>query len=195
MSVDEPGVLRRYLATLNEVGLVVWSRKEQTVRVGRAGIPTDAVPRIRVVQPDRPYTNVMHLRQLIRGCREFIWWAEVHLNHKALEPLAVEAEPGKVSEIRLLSGPAAVDQTTLRDWRRFKQEMEERGITSEWRVLPRHDIPFHDRYLIGRNEAWNVPPVNSLYKGSYAEATRCEERPPFEDWWARADPLEQRTAA
>jgi hypothetical protein len=189
-SVDEPSVLRRFLATLNELGLVVWSSKNQTVR--GAGLEQEIIekPRIRVIQPDRPYTNVMHLRYLLRECAEYIWWAEPHLNQKALEPLATEVDPARVSEIHLLSGPTAIDDTTRRDWHRFKKEMAAVNINAEWRVLAKNAVPFHDRYLMGREGAWNVPPVNSLYKGSYAEATRCETRPPFPDWWSEGSTLE-----
>ena len=57
--------------------------------------------------------------------------------------------------------------------------MRHRGIGVEWRVLQISDIDWHDRFILGRNEAWNVPPVNTLYKGDYSELTRTQ-RPPFE---------------
>lgn len=189
-NVDEPGVLRRFLSSLNDVGIVVWSTKNQMVRSGVLDEELDVPPRIRVIQPGRSYTNVMHLRQILRACEDFIWWAEPHLNHKALEPLAAEVDPSAVRSIRLLSGPMAIDDTTRRDWSRFRREMSEVGIDAQWRVLAKGAVPFHDRYLLGAGQAWNVPPVNTVFKGSYAEATRCDRRPPFQTWWDNGGDLQ-----
>lgn len=40
-----------------------------------------------------------------------------------------------------------------------------------------------DIELVGR-VLGNVPPVNTLYKGDYSQASRTPTRPPFERWWA-----------
>jgi len=42
--------------------------------------------------------------------------------------------------------------------------------------------------MVTRDKAWNVPPLNTIYKGDYSEFSRTQ-RPPFEDWWAKGAPL------
>jgi CBS domain-containing protein len=192
--LDQASMLRRFLGVLNEVDIVAYAKKSQTVRSTTSGEDVE-VPRIRVVQPGRNYSNVMHLRRIIRDCEDYIWWAEPHLNGKALEPLADEINPDRVKSVRMLSGPVAINESTRRDWHRFQREMAEAGVDAQWRVLPKGRVPFHDRYLLGRNQAWNVPPINTVYKGSYSEATRCDARPPFETWWVDGESLEEMSQA
>ncbi len=61
-------------------------------------IRPDEEPPVRVIERDRPYSNVMHLRQTIRSCSGFIHWAEPHLPRKVLEVLVVEADKDRISE-------------------------------------------------------------------------------------------------
>jgi hypothetical protein len=51
-------------------------------------------------------------------------------------------------------------------------------------VIPAKDMACHDRFILGggRGQAWNVPPVNTLYKGDYSEASRTPMRPLERRW-------------
>lgn len=183
--VDEPGPLRSFLQVLNQARIVAYSNKHQTVRI-TAPLPDgeeEFAPVVRVVEPDRPYSNVRHLREILRRCDGYIWWAEPHFSRKGLEPLSDEADGERITEIRILSGPAAVNEKAEKDWKRFHAEMAALGIIAEWRVMPA-PLDWHDRFVLSRKEAWNVPPVNTLYKGDYSQASRTPSRPPFERWWA-----------
>lgn len=112
----------------------------------------------------------------------------MHLDLKAMEPLSYEADGARITEIRLLSGPANATEDAKKDLKRFAAEMKHLGITVEWRIVPKKDLDWHDRWILGRNQAWNVPPVNTLHKGDYSELNRTR-RPPFETWWAKGVPL------
>lgn len=189
--LDESKPIRAFLLILNNAGIVVWSTQKQTVRV-IVEMPEPSAefePVVRVIEPDRPYSNVMHLRQILRSCEDYIWWAEPHLPRKALESLVLEADRAKIKDIRLVSSPKEIDEATRKDWKRFRTEMAALGITAEWRTAPPGTLGLHDRYIIGRREAWNLPPVNSLHKGDYAEAFKTPNRPPFAGWWDAAKPL------
>jgi hypothetical protein len=72
------------------------------------------------------------------------------------------------------------DDATRRDFTRYAAEMRQRGITAEWRIIEPAKMDWHDRFILGRRQAWNVPPVNTLFKGDYSEASRTPKRPPFE---------------
>jgi hypothetical protein len=186
--LDEATPVRSVLAILNGAGIVVWSAKNQSLRV-TIELPEASAefePVVRVIEPDRPFSNAMHLRQVLRSCEDYIYWAEPHLPRKSLESLVLEADRSKISEIRLVSSPKEVDDATKADWKRFRSEMKALGILAEWRVAAPGTLALHDRFIIGRHQVWNVPPVNSLHKGDYAEAFRSPNRPPFEKWWAAA---------
>jgi hypothetical protein len=184
--LDTPTPIRAFLLILNNAGIVVWSKQKQTVRVVVELPETSAEfePVVRVIEKDRPFSNVMHLRQMLRSCEDYIWWAEPHLPRKALESLVLEADRAKIHEIKLVSSPKDVDDATRKDWKRFRSEMQALGITTDWRVAQPGTLGLHDRYIIGRRQVWNLPPVNSLHKGDYAEAFSTPNRPPFAEWWA-----------
>jgi len=188
--VDQPARLRNFLQVLNQAEIVAYSKKYQTVRV-TAPLPDggeEFAPVVRVVEPDRPYSNVRHLREILRQCESYIWWAEPHFSRKGLEPLVDEADAERITDIRILSGPAQVNDKATKDWKRFQAEMSALGIVSEWRVV-QPPLPWHDRFIVSRRQTWNVPPINTLYKGDYSEASRTPTRPPFEAWWADGAPL------
>jgi hypothetical protein len=179
--------LRAFLVVLNVAGIVAYSNKLQTVRA-LAPVPEELAATLRVVEPERPYSNVLALRETLRACDDYIWWAEVHLDRKALESLSYEADGARIAEIRLLSGSANANEDTKKDLKRFTTEMKHLGITVEWRIVPKKDLDWHDRFILGRNQAWNVPPVNTLHKGDYSELSRTR-RPPFEAWWKKGVPV------
>jgi hypothetical protein len=184
--LDEATAVRTLLTILNKAGVVVWSAKKQTLRVTME-LPEPSPefePIVRVIERDRPFSNAMHLRHMLRSCEDYIHWAEPNLPRKALESLVLEADRAKIAEIKLVSSPREVDQATQTDWKRFRSEMRALGIEAEWRVAKPGTLGLHDRYVIGRRQVWNLPPVNSLHKGDYAEAFKTPNRPPFALWWA-----------
>lgn len=188
---DDPTAFRIFLRALNDVGIVAYSNKQQIVRLTAMPGSKDEqnVPEVsvRIVQPERPYTNIRNLREIIRSGKDYVWWADPHFGKKGFEPLADEADASKIKEIRILSGPAQSADAT-KDYTRFQAEMKALGINVEWRIVQTADRTWHDRYIISRDAAWNVPPINTIYKNDYSEFSRTD-RPPFEDWWKKGTPL------
>jgi hypothetical protein len=179
---------RTLLTTLNSMQVVAYSVKQQTVRLVEP-LPDsedndDAPqPSIRIVEPDRPYSNIRHLRETIRSCRDYIWWADPHFEKRGFEPLMDEADASRIKSIRILSGtrPSSGD---LKDYNAFKTEMAAIGITVEYSVVAPPDREWHDRFIVSRHAAWNVPPLGAVTKGSYSEFTKTAT-PPFESWWKK----------
>lgn len=190
VGLSDAALVRTFLQTLNAAQILAFSNKMQTVRI-LAPVPEELAAVVRVVEPERPYSNVLALREILRSCEGYIHWAEPHLQRKALEPLSYEADAAKISVIKLLSGEKAIDEATRKDFKRFAAEMTHRGIEAEWRTIPQHDMDWHDRFILGRRQAWNVPPVNTLFKGDYSEASRTPTRPPFSRWWQMGQPLQR----
>jgi len=190
---DLPG-FRNMLAKLRTLGVVSYSNKHQTVRVTAPLPETDeeaTLVRVRVVEPDRPFSNLRHLRQLLRECKGFIWWVDPHFEKRGFEQLLEEADASKLKQIRILAtkrpSPAEIG-----DYKRFKTEMTNVGIEVEYRIVPETDSQIHDRYIIDRDTAWNVPPLATILgKGKYSEFTRAQQRPPFETWWQKGKPVEE----
>jgi hypothetical protein len=54
-----------------------------------------------------------------------------------------------------------------------------RGLSADWRVDSRESRDWHDRWIADDKGAWNVPPVNTLFKNDYSEIVPVMERPPL----------------
>jgi hypothetical protein len=186
---DNAAVFRVFLKMLNDFGIVAYSNKLQTVRVTtempQLGAEAD-VP-VRIVQPERAFSNVRNLREVLRACTDYIWWADPHFAKKGFESLTDEADATKISNILILSGPAQAADA-VKDYKRFQSEMQGLGITVEWRIVQTADRDWHDRFIVTKDKAWNVPPLNTIYKGDYSEFARTQ-RPPYVEWWKKGTPL------
>ena len=90
--------------------------------------------------------------------------------------------------IRILSGtrPAAAD---LKDYERFATEMRVLGIEVGYRIVAAPDREWHERYIVTKGRAWNVPPLGAVAKGSYSEFSETTP-PPFEPWWSKGTPVD-----
>ncbi|MFC1976797.1 hypothetical protein ACFLWS_00800 [Chloroflexota bacterium] len=136
-----------------------------------------------VVRPEEPYSNVLKLRQLLRGSEEYLWWIDPHFPPRGLEELMFSLDPSLVRDVRILSGPDHVDLRAKRDFSRFREELGNKGIDTEWKILKGFT---HDRFIMSKNRCYNVPPLNSLLKGQYSEISLTSNEPPFMQWWQQA---------
>jgi hypothetical protein len=146
------------------------------------------------LDPTKPFTNELALRKVIRSLSGRVLWYEQHMSRKNLEPLIEEIDPEQVNEIRLLSGPANVTDRVRRAFESFAAEMKGKSVQVEWRILPAdvaRDI--HARVLFDDAAVWELPPLNSLYKGTIDSIHLSKmPRDSFEAAWSssEATPIE-----
>lgn len=176
---------------MNTAKVLVYSTKLKSLRAvaptADAALAGEVQAIAAMISPKTPYLNVVKLRRVIRQLRGVVWWVDAHFNARAFEELAEELDT-QVSEIRILSGEAenVLTERSRRDLSRFRDEMATKDIAVEWRVDPRGARDWHDRWLAADNVAWNVPPINTLFKNDYSEIYPSVERPPLQLWWDRA---------
>jgi hypothetical protein len=186
--------LERVLSEEELFGLFNLTPPSRARREATSVVPEEAAKlsprqdrRSEVIKPEEPFSNIAKLRQVLRESEEFIWWADTHFSSRGLEELIVTVDPSLVHQIRILSGPANADERAKRDFARFRQELHAKGIEAEWRVAAGFS---HDRFILSKSECYNVPPVNSLLRGQYSEILETPNRPPFEEWWSSASPID-----
>ena len=152
-------------------------------------------PSVLIVEPDRPFTNRKHLREVLSQCDDYIWWPEPHFDKAGLDfDRRGRERKSEAPEIknpdRLDAEPADIKNA----YAPFVAEMKTLGVAAEVRHVAKPDLALHDRFIIGQKTVvWNVPPsgVVTHGKGGYSYFTRVEERPPFGvDWWAKGKPVE-----
>ena len=189
--IEDATAVRALCVVLDGAGIVAGQPATDDSHPGRAAEEGDRFePVVRVIERDRPFSHAMHLRQMLRSCEGYLHWAQPHLPRKALESLALEStarESKRSSSSRPPKEEELAAYTT--DWHRFSREVAAVGVVAEWRLVHPRALDLHDRYIIGKNSVWNVPPVNSIHKGDYAEAFKTENRPPFDRWWNGGTPL------
>lgn len=196
-AVDVPidvAYLRATWRWLNSVKVLVYSTKNKTVRAlaptPDAALAGEVQAIAAMISPKTPYLNVVKLRRVIRQLRGVVWWVDAHFGARAFEELAEELDIAQVAGVRILSGDAenVLSARSMKDLVRFTEEMAAKGVAVEWRVDPRGARDWHDRWLAADGVAWNVPPVNTLFKNDYSEIYPSVERPPLQEWWDRASP-------
>ena len=181
--------LGSFLMLLNQCGILKYSKKMDKITV--LYNPTTAGPEkpsTRFLSPETPYTNIKNLWETLRACKEHIYWIDKHFSAKGLEPLSEEADGTKIKEIRILTGLTKnINEKLKRDFLRFRKEMKNRTIETELRVICDKNVlqDIHDRWIISAKVCFNIPPINSIYKGQYAEVKETVNRPPFEEWWIK----------
>ncbi|HET7613385.1 MAG TPA: hypothetical protein VFK26_05625, partial [Gemmatimonadaceae bacterium] len=141
-----------------------------------------------VVSARTPYANVAAIRKILRSAKGTIWWFDPNFSRRALEELDDELDRQQVRAVHIMS--RTLSPKDLRDFNRFRQEMQGQGIAAEWRIFP--EKLFHDRFLADDVRCMNVPPVNLIYQSEapYSEISPATERPPFEQWWALGTPAD-----
>jgi hypothetical protein len=138
------------------------------------------------LHPDRPFSNDLAIRRVVRHLRGNVLWYEQHMDRKALEILTEELPSDQVDELRLMSGPANLSAKTKKAFERFSIEVEKRGIACSWRVLSAEDARnLHARVIADDDHTYEVPPLNSVLAGS-VDSIRTSELPldAFEQAWA-----------
>jgi hypothetical protein len=184
--------LRPTLKWLNRVGLVKYSQKFKTVR---SLAPLEESMRVgedrrlaAMVSPRTPYSNIVRLRRILRGLHGTVWWVDPHFSPRALEDLAEELDATSVAEVRILCGEAAgvLTRKGLNDFARFATELDHKGIAARLRVDRNGVRDWHDRWISDDDSSYNVPPVNTLYKGDWSELLPTDPGHPFDLWWARS---------
>jgi hypothetical protein len=151
--------------------------------------PEEPKPAIRVVEKDRPYSNVRHMRDTLRECRGSIAWVDPHFERRGLELLADVADGTVITDIKILSG-GRPERRDVEEFKRFKQEMKTLGIEAEWRMVEKPDVEFHNRFVVAPAKAWDVPPIAAIFTGKYSQISETTP-PPFDKWWAKGKSVEE----
>jgi SNF2 family DNA or RNA helicase len=143
-------------------------------------------PAVMAITPETPYSNLLSLRQILRTCERYIWWADRYFNARGLEELAYTIDPAVVREVRILSGPDRVDDRAKREFERFRDEMARKGVSTEWRVLKGFA---HDRFIVSEKACFLVPSIDTILRGQYSQMIETPDRPPFDNWWGATTPI------
>jgi hypothetical protein len=157
---------------------------------------TGTEPKDLEMLPDRPFTNLDNLTELIKGLRGSVQLLDKDLGFEALKFLS-QVDTSAVKEVFILGGRSHFGTDLKEKCKAFKEEMRNRGVMVEIRILDTRDAQeIHDRYLVSDNAAYNTPPWNIIHKKlgdiKYIQ-NHLSKRGIFKKYWGRATDISRVT--
>ncbi|MBS1263849.1 MAG: hypothetical protein MAG715_01041 [Methanonatronarchaeales archaeon] len=186
--VSDSREVGRILNLLNSLDIVSYSKRTKSVQFNEVDqVEEQDQDSYRVIHRT-PYSNIKRLRRSIRACEDDLLWVDKHFSKKGLEPLSEEVTGDRFTSVRILCGPDNVTHKLRSDFERFEEEMGNRNIDAELRIMTDVEAldKLHDRWIISDGSSWNVPPINSLYRNQEAELHKVTEDISFDEWWDNA---------
>ena len=109
----------------------------------------------------------------------------------------IKINPAKVREVKILMGKSHMSRDFKEVCKAFAKEMANNGVQVECRILDdRDEAKIHDRYVVGRNLAYNTPPWNIIHQ-KLANIMRIKDeykgllKKLIEKYWSRARDIEK----
>lgn len=192
---NEP--LTHFLDILNYTEIINYHKKSREVKI-LISPDTPYVPKNVFIDPSRPFSNIIWVKRVLGECEGSIHWLDKHFQKEALEWLWAIADANRISEIRILSldmGDVNLGADARSAYKRFKKEMDNKGINVTWATIDSRDIrDAHDRWIIGENGYLrNIPNVNAICSGQRSEMNYSENHDEastaFESYWAKSIPV------
>lgn len=135
--------------------------------------------------PKTPFTNIRMIRSAIESCRDYLFWIDKYFGVGDLDILMDAIDKADIKQINILISLKNANARMRSNFKRFKEEMANKNIASEMRVVVDSKIygEYHDRWLISRNINYNLMSGDIAKRGQYAEIKPTENLPPFRTWW------------
>jgi hypothetical protein len=170
--------LGTFLTLLNRFHIVRYDRKSGTFVVEPPSIPITPLTNY-FVDETTPYSNILHLKKILRSLKGHVYWLDKHFRKEGLEFVVDSADGRNISSFTIVSGPDNVTSSAKTDFMRAQVELNQRNISLQWYVCNEQSFlsKWHDRWLLGDNLVYNIPPVLSLIKGQQSELLLTENRP------------------
>lgn len=185
--MDDLGPL---LGLLSKFGVIKYNKRAGAFVVESTPLGLDA-PQHYFVDPSTPYSNIRNLRRILSELQGTTYWLDKHFRKEGLEILIDALDGQKVSNVTIVSGDQNVTVSAKQDFQNARTELGNRGIALEWRVCT--DQPFlsswHDRWLVGSNFNYNIPPVLSIIRGQQSEMIRTTNSPDVSGFLSASKPL------
>jgi len=186
-TIDE---ITGFIMILNRFGILTYSKKTNNIVIKYNPGMENPEREEKIISPSTPFTNIKNLREIFRNCEDYVIWIDKHFGKRGFELLIEELDGNEVSDVKILMSINSSDDFVKlhKDFKRFKTEMEHKGINSTCKVIVDKDLinDIHGRWIISKSFCYKVPPLNSIFKGQYDELVKIESRPEYDEWWSKS---------
>jgi len=186
--------LTNLLDLLNYIGIIVYNRRLQKIKINISPNDLPSLPKNILVTRESPFANIFYTKKVLKGCKNFIYWLDKNFQKEAFEWIWSIADANKIKEIKILSlnlGKGYPDKNSLNYYKRLQKELSNKGIKLTWALIDKELIrDDHDRWILGKNNLWNVPDVNTIFSGNLSELNNSKNFdkviPFFKNYWKKA---------
>lgn len=172
----------------NDFEEFIAEREKTIIKRIKSLLSIDESPDVLSTSPDKPYTNIYQIKKVISECEDYIYWIDKYFGKSGLDILAeaFQSENNQVTEINILTSLEKIDESLRSQFKRLKKEMKNKGINVEMRAIKSKKVSssIHDRWLIGKYQAYNIPSPDVIKRNQYSDITKTEANLPFKEWWS-----------
>lgn len=147
--------------------------------------------------------NKASYRKALESCKDYLWFEEKHLAADKLGFLEEIMKGCQVTEIRILGSAIFNDKINEEFFTKIKElknklEGLKIKLTVKIAITKSLHKKFHDRYAIGSNNLWTVPPISAVMEGSSAtfnqhvagSTTYEQDSKAYDEWWNDSDAID-----
>jgi hypothetical protein len=144
------------------------------------------------IDPKTPYSNIMNISNRLMGkLNGNVKIIDMHFDSKGIDNLArlVKGAEAHYAEICVLTRADRLTKEFERNYNDFRNELQNRGITFELRVMNDDDAKDqHERLLMDDSSAYKIPPLNIINKKSenIVSINHDSAARRFDELWSRA---------
>lgn len=162
------------LTLLNKYGILIYDKKNKMFYLDES-LPVENALEHHYVTPQTPFSNLLNLRKVLRGCKGDIYWVDKHFRKEGLEIIPDGIVHKGLSSITIISGKDNFTQSAYNDYRLLHTELAERNIALSWRIIDSRDFKWHDRWIVADNCCYNIPPVLAIIRGQRSDIVKMEQ--------------------
>lgn len=147
--------------------------------------------------------NKTSYRKALESCKDYLWFEEKHLAADKLEFLEEIINNPQITEIRILGSAYLNDKINNEFFIKIKEiqeKLSQNNIKLSVKIAISKELhkKFHDRFAIGSNNLWSLPPISAVMEGSVstfnqhvAGSSAYEQiSQDYASWWNDSDALD-----
>nr|WP_315024200.1 hypothetical protein [uncultured Aminipila sp.] len=168
------GNISSFVVLLNKYSILTYDKKKSIVYVNEKLPRKNLDIKEYFIEPSTPFSNIYNLRKALRTCKGDIYWLDKHFRKEGLEMIIDGLSSIEVKTVTIISGTDNLTQSAKSDFVRLRDELKNRNIIIDWRIIDDGDFKWHDRWLISDTNCFNIPPVLALIRGQRSEIIKTE---------------------
>jgi len=136
---------------------------------------------------ETPFSSKLAFISTLKICNDYIYWLDKYFSTKGFEYLIDALPESNVKDIKIIMAPEKVDEQFKSDYQKFKTEVAYKGIATEIRVICESKIKcaIHDRFIINRDSAFNIPSPDIVARGQLAEISKSDNQEELEKYFEK----------